>query len=468
MNSSETIVAISSAVGGAARMIVRVSGEETHRIARHLTDGVQDGSAFRCRLWPGMTAWIYWFTAPRSYTGDDLVEFHIPGNPLLARMLLDEMVRLGARQAEAGEFTARGYLNGRMDLTQAEGVAATISANSQREMRAARQLLGGELARRLGPVMDGVAEALALVEVGIDFSDEDVTFLSADDVRERCRHAASALGVILEESARFERLSHEPRIVLVGRPNAGKSTLLNALAGAARAVVSNVAGTTRDAIWAEVRLARGMVKVVDVAGVGSGFRVQGSAEVGSAVESIEIQMQEQAMRAVEVADLVVWVEDSCLMDGQIELGREVNLVVQTKADLLEGDQGRKDKRQKTEETDKNVCPTASETEDKDKVICPGVLVSAATGEGLDALRHQLDQIAFGAESGAGLALNARHVRGIVEAFDALARAADAVEAGAEVVAMELREALESLGGVLGKMSPDDLLGRVFSRFCIGK
>ena len=481
MNSADTIVAISSAVGAAARMIVRLSGEAAHLIARGMIEGrhldehgleardTKGGSAFLCRLWPGVMGWVYWLIRPRSYTGEDLVEFHIPGNAVLARMLLDEIVRRGARQAEAGEFTARGYFNGRMDLTQAEGVAAMIAAHSEREMRAARQLLGGELARRLRPVMDGIAQALALVEVGIDFSDEDVTFLSADEVREECRSAQAGLGAILDESARFERISHEPRIVLIGRPNAGKSTLLNALAGAARAVVSEVAGTTRDAIWAEVRLKRGVVRVVDVAGIEEGleFGVQGSVE-----ESIAMQMRSRAMREVETADAVVWVEEVSVVGERVELGRDVDLVVWTKVDVLDGE--RKDERQKqkelkTEKADKasassvrrNVCPT-------DSKACPTELVSAKTGEGMALLRGWLDRLAFGVEGGAGLALNARHVAAMDEARESLARAGEAVEAGAEVVAMELREALDALGGVLGKMSPDDLLGRVFSRFCIGK
>jgi tRNA modification GTPase len=323
-------------------------------------------------------------------------------------------------------------------------VAATIAAQSERELRAARQLLAGELARRLTPVMDDVAQALALVEVGIDFSDEDVTFLSAAEVRARCAAAIGVLEGILAESARFDRLSHEPRIVLVGRPNAGKSTLLNALAGRQRAVVSNMAGTTRDAIWAEARLARGMVRVVDVAGVeevGSGQWA-----VGSAGESIARQMWEQAMRAVGEADLVVMVVEPAAADGEVKLPRAVDLVVMTKVDLIE-DKGRQE-----------CLPHLKRLE-----------VSAVTGAGMDELRGRLDELAFGATaSGSGLALNARHVRAIGEARDALSRAVESVEGGAEVVAMELREGLEALGAVLGRMSPDDLLGRIFSRFCIGK
>jgi tRNA modification GTPase len=437
MNAQDTIAAISSAVGPSARMIVRLSGDQAGRIGGELADiwEARPGRAVSAMIWPGVRGWVYWFAGPRSYSGDDLVEFHIPGSPVLARMLLDEIVRRGARPAEPGEFTARAYFNGRMDLTQAEGVAATIAAHSERELRAARQLMGGELAKRLTPVMESLAQTLALVEAGIDFSDEGVSFMSSEEVSGRCEEAGRRLRAILDESARFERLSHEPRIVLVGRPNAGKSTLLNALAGRERAVVSNIAGTTRDAIWAEVRLARGMVRVVDVAGFSTDL----------AHDEIERQMHEQAMREVATAELVVMVQDVSHDQLQNSLARGIDLRVLSKSDLFK-DEVR---------ADKNVYPT--------------VIVSAKTGEGIEELKLRLDELAFGPKGGGGtVALNARHVRALGEAIEALERARTGVEAGAEVVAMELRETLEVLGSVLGRISPDDLLGRIFSQFCIGK
>ncbi|HEY2585494.1 MAG TPA: GTPase, partial [Tepidisphaeraceae bacterium] len=305
MISGDTIAAISSAVGPAARVIVRASGGQTLELARLLgaPDEASASTATLCTLsFAGLTvrAWVYLFRSPRSYTGEDLVEFHLPGSPVLARMLLDELLRAGARSADPGEFTARAYFNGRIDLTAAEGVAATIAATGERELAAARQLLAGELARRLAPVMDLLADTLALLEIGIDFSEEDVTFLSSEQVRERVGRADAMLATLLSESARFERLAHEPQVVLVGRPNAGKSTLLNALAGHERAVVSPVAGTTRDVLSAEVVLGRGTVHVVDVAGLGE--------EHAPADEEIQHKMRVHALRAVESADVVVLVE----------------------------------------------------------------------------------------------------------------------------------------------------------------
>jgi tRNA modification GTPase len=436
MTSSETIAAISSAVGPASRILVRTSGPMSLALAREFT-GVQElehAAAIRAVLRSrglSVPAWLYVFHGPRSYSGEDVVEYHIPGNPILAKMLLDELLSRGARAAEPGEFTARAFFNGRMDLTRAEGVAATIAAGSERELAAARQLLAGELARRLSPVLELLADTLALVEVGIDFVEEDVSFLSREQQRQRIAQADEALARLLADSARFERLSHEPLVALVGRPNAGKSTLLNALAGTQRSVVSHTAGTTRDVLTAEVVLPRGRVRMADLAGIEQ-----------TAGSEIERQMQAQAMRAVETADVLVLVQEIDDAGAPLSLPRDPAMVVRTKLDLASGPEGLADQ----------------------------VAVSALTGTGMGELRERLAEACFGKSGdGASMALNLRHVRAINDARAALARATQSASGGgAEVVAMELREALDALGSVLGRVTPDDVLGRIFSGFCIGK
>lgn len=434
MQSGDTIVAISSSASGAcARMIVRGSGPDVAHIASQIIpdDALPESSHasrrnLRFRNGISVPAWIYRFESPRSVTGEDVVEFHLPGNALLARMLLDDLIARGARQADAGEFTARAYFNGKLDLSEAEGVAATVGALSQAELDAARRLMSGELARLLNPVMDPIVETLALVEVGIDFSDEDVTFLARDEVVARIDAARRSIQDLIDRSPRLERLAHEPQIVLVGRPNAGKSTLLNALAGHERAVVSDVAGTTRDAIWAHVKLRRGIVRVIDVAGIGSG------------AGEIESKMFDTARRAIDEADAVLLVVSLADAHAPLALERDPDLVVHTKLDLAPG--------------------AGAECR-----------VSALTGAGMDALRDRLDHLAFGADAPSGaLALNARHLRALSDARDALDRANDAIDRGAELLALELRDALDALGTVLGQVTPDDVLGRVFAAFCIGK
>jgi tRNA modification GTPase len=445
MISGDTIVAISSAVGTGARMIVRASGPAANQLASDLwQEALPDAShaALGTLAFANLEVsgcWLYVFRSPRSYTGEDIVEFHIPANALLARMLLNDFVARGARPADPGEFTARAYFNGRIDLTEAEGVAATIAASGEQELRAARQLLAGELARRLRPASDVVAETLALVEAGIDFADEGVSFLSAREVSDRIDRVDAMLRELLDNSSRFERLAHEPRVVLVGRPNAGKSTLLNALAGHERAVTSPVAGTTRDVLTADVALPRGIVKLTDAAGLGGDD--DGGPEATHA--DVARQMREKAFRAAETADVLVLVRD--VTDPRPELPslpRAPDFVIATKADLL-----------------------ATNT--------AGFAVSAKTGANLDALRREFDRLAFGAPAGAAggaaLALNARHVQAVSDARDALARAGGHVAGdGAELVALELREALDAVGRVVGVVTPDDVLGRIFATFCIGK
>lgn len=435
MITADTIAAISSSMASAARIIIRTSGSRSFALAEMLGASLDSNSSAERReiAFAGLKlpAWIYCFRGPQSYTAEDIVEYHVPGNPVLAKLLLNELLARGTRPAEPGEFTARAFFNGRMDLTGAEGVAATISAQNQRELAAARQLLAGELVNRLRPVLDSLTETLALVEVGIDFVEEDVSFISRDEQRAQVKQADEALARLLAQSARFERLAHEPQVVLIGRPNAGKSTLLNALAGRQRAVVSATAGTTRDMLTTEVVLPRGMVRLTDVAGIDS---LTPSSE-------IERETRSQALIAAESADVLVLVRDLTDSEPLLSLKRAPSLVVRTKLDLV---------------------PSAT--------IAEGLAVSAFTGAGMEKLRNALDAICFGdAGAAASLALNLRHVRAIQEARTSLGRALEAIEnAGAEVLAMELRESIEAIGSILGRVTPDELLGRIFAGFCIGK
>lgn len=436
MPSSHTIAAISSSTLPAPRVIVRLSGPDSFSLHRYLAPHAskEPGAGFARLALRSMSipATIYRFRSPRSYTGEDLVEFHIPGNPLLAQLLMEELLSNGARAAEPGEFTARAFFNGRLDLAQAEGVALAIAAQSDRELFAARRLLVGELTRRLAPAVEVLADTLALLEAGIDFSEEDISFLDRSEARQRITSTQNLLAALLSESVRCERIASEPRVVLTGRPNAGKSTLLNALAGRVRAGVSPQSGTTRDLIWADVRLARGTVRMIDAAGLEDS---DAHAEAGS----IAAQMRRAALLAIEEADVVVLLIDAIDDRPRLKLPREAHLVVRSKSDLLPG---------------------------------KPLSLSAITGEGLAAFRAELDRRAFGdgGDAGSGIALNARHVDAIQRGIQALDRAADLLNqpVSDELIALELREALDVLGTVSGRISSDDVLGRIFSTFCVGK
>jgi tRNA modification GTPase len=291
--------------------------------------------------------------------------------------------------------------------------------------------------------MDDLAQTLALVEAGIDFSDEDITFLDAPQVAQAARRAEQSLAGLLNESPRFERLSHEPRIVLVGRPNAGKSTLLNLLSESTRAVVSPRAGTTRDVIHADAVLDRGIVHIVDAAGLED--RVDSDAD-DSPRAQIARQMHQRSLAEVQRADAVVLLVECDDPRPMLDLRRDPDLVVMTKVDRSHD----------------SLAPPNSDS--------GRISISAHSGAGIDLLKQRLSSLAFGQDApGSALALKSRHREAIGQAMASLARAKDlAVSATPELLALELRDALDALGRILGQMTPDDVLGRVFATFCIGK
>jgi tRNA modification GTPase len=305
-------------------------------------------------------------------------------------------------------------------------VAATIAAHNQQQLAASRQLMAGELARRLRPTMEALAESLSLLEAGIDFADEGIEFIKVPDLLRRIESAIDDLESLARQSVRFEKLTHEPTIVLAGRANAGKSTLTNALSGQERSIVSPISGTTRDALSVEIVLRRGIARLLDMAGIEPG------------IGEIETQMQSMALSAIERADVLVLVRDCTDGQGPLELPRRADICVASKCDLRSAPWG-------------DYLP-----------------ISAVTGVGISELREKLDQAAFGADSaGASLALSGRHVQLLEEAVAALRRAG-VEKVSIEVAAAEIRSGLDSLGEILGVVTPDDILGRIFSKFCIGK
>lgn len=433
MISTDTIAALSSSAGIAPRAIVRLSGNLASIIVDQLANLPASAARSECVLlhignWriPGT---LYFFAGPHSYTGEDLAELHVPGNPIIWKKTLQQCVESGARLAEPGEFTARAFFNGKIDLTQAEGIAATIGALNDRQLAAARQLMAGELARRLTPITQLIANTLALIEAGIDFVNEEISFISTEDVRQRIDETCGQLNVLMETSAYFGAAGAEPTVVLVGRPNAGKSTLLNALAKCERAIVSPTAGTTRDALSADVVLPHGIIKMIDVAGL----------EEQPAQSEIDQRMQARATATIESADFVLHLVDSEDDSPPPHMSRVPDLRVRTKIDL------------------------------RNHIAADEIGVSAVTGAGIDRLRSTIDRLVFGtAGSEAALTLNSRHIHQITTAQAALDSARSDIDRGHEYVALHLRDALDHLGQITGTISPDDLLGKIFSQFCIGK
>lgn len=454
----DTIAAIATAPGAAGLAVLRVSGPRALAVADEVFRGETTLAAAA-----GHTLHHGWavspasridevvaavFRAPRSYTREDVVELSCHGGALPARRVLDALLVSGARLAGPGEFTLRAFLNGRMDLAQAEAVADLIHAETAGAHELALAQLAGELSRRVEALAERVADTVAEVEARVDFA-EDVGGVEVPD------HVIAAIEAVdrdladLLAGAPYARAVREGvRVPLVGRPNVGKSSLFNALLGESRAIVTDVPGTTRDRVSEAIELAGIRVTLSDTAGL---------RETADAVESIGVARAREALAGCAVA---LWV-----VDAAEPLGTE-------------------DQRIATALVDKRVLVALnksdrlarSRTADVEALLDGAprrvVAVSATTGDGLDALREALaDLLEAGTLAGglAGAVGNLRHAEALERARTALGRAASAAtrEPG-EIVALELRDALGALGEVTGRSVGEDLLDRIFSRFCVGK
>jgi tRNA modification GTPase len=375
-----------------------------------------------------------WFAAPASYTGEDTLELQAHGNPLLLAALVRRCTELGAEPAGPGEFTERAFLNGKLSLDQAEAVADLVAADSQAALDAARRSLGGEFAETVDALADELTAVRALVEASLDFPEEsDIDWLQRLDVLPRLAAVADRLDEALAAARRGLRLREGYRVVIVGRPNVGKSTLLNALAGEDVAITSDTPGTTRDTLRAHLQIQGVPIEVTDTAGL---------RQTADAVERIGI---ERAHAAASRADLLLWLvdergaaaEDSALMQGlPAELPR---LLVRSKADR----------------------PAAGAETRAD------VAVSARDGTGLDALHEAILQRVGWRTDASPVIARERHVAALHAAAGHL-DTARASAAQPDLLAEELRLAAEALGSITGRVVADDLLGVIFGSFCIGK
>jgi len=380
--------------------------------------------------------------APNTYTGQDVIELILPGNrTLLERVLARLIDSAKVRLAGPGEFTARAYLNGRMSLDQAEGVALTIAARSAHELSAAKQVLRGDFGARCQLIADQLTTLLSLVEAGIDFADEeDVVPVSSDEAQRQIASITDALDRLLG-SAPARARTIVPRVVLVGPPNAGKSTLFNALLGRTRSVVSEVGGTTRDAIEETLDLSvaapgGGSVELVDLAGLD---RAMGD------LAGVDTAAQSAAKDQIHRADVVVLCDPAGRFETSTDAIDVVTLRVRTKADCL-----------------------------VDHLVNEAIGVCALDGWNLAALKRAIADAAAGV--GAGETLMApRHDMALRLAQQSLTAAMDRTSVGdrhslvdAELIALDLRRALDAVGSITGNVTPDDVIGRIFSTFCVGK
>ena len=455
---SDTIAAIATGPARAAIGILRLSGPEAVSAASAVFRPQSGRPLAECRAHtlvygtllgadgaPIDQALATVSRAPRSYTGEDTAEIQCHGSPTVLAMGLEALFAAGARQAGPGEFTRRAFLNGRLDLTQAEAVIDLIDAETPAAARCAAGQLSGALGRRVAEIYDGLVDVMAHFHAVLDYPDEDIDPFGAETLGAALERAEGGLAALLESYGRGKFLTRGVPCAIVGRPNAGKSSLLNALVGFDRAIVTDIPGTTRDTIEERCALGGVLLRLIDTAGL---------REAGDAIERMGVERSRAALEGAELALLVVdgsaplTAEDCAAMDEAERVPRV--LCVVSKADL----------------------PQAVDVEALRARFPALCVVSAATGAGLEALAAAV-AAQFprgGAEERGELLTNARQAEAAGRALECVRAAGEALRAGvtADAVTADVEGALEALGELTGRTVRQDVTDRIFSRFCVGK
>jgi tRNA modification GTPase len=449
---TDTIAALATPAGTAALATIRISGPDTKRIAGEALGSAPPPRVATHADYAGLGGAVVddvvatLFEGPRSYTGEDSLEVSCHGSPFIAHKILADLLARGCRPAGPGEFTQRAFLNGRMDLSQAEAVMDLINARSERALAAARRVLRGALGRHMAGLVDGVLGALATVEAYIDFPDEDLPPEDRARLVERVSSVLRGTRTLLATERTGALLRDGIRTVILGEPNAGKSSLLNRIVGSERAIVSPEPGTTRDFIEERVNVGAHGLRLVDTAGLNPD------------ATGIELLGVEKALENAAGADLILLVLDASRPTPPLpaalrdRITTSNTIVALNKSDLL-GDRGR-----------------------AAAVAPPGiaaVTVSALSGEGFGQLLAEVERLAEGLQTTVGeerIAINVRHAHFLAQAGACLADALAKIENGgpAELLASDLRGALSALGEIAGKVDNERMLDQLFASFCIGK
>lgn len=452
---SDVIAAIATGKSPCAIGILRLSGDGCAEVAGRvfaLRCGKPLAQALNRRLYLGTLhdrhgrvideAMAVYCRAPHSYTGEDTVELQCHGSPAMLASGLEALLAAGARQALPGEFTRRAFLNGQLDLTQAEAVIDLIDAETAEAAANAAGQLGGALLRKIDPVYNELRDLCSHFHAVLDYPDEDIEDFGLEELAQTLHRADGAVSALLATYERGKFLKQGVKTVLLGRPNAGKSSLFNALAGYDRVIVTDIAGTTRDTVEEPVRLGGVLLRLTDTAGI---------READDRIEAMGVERSEQAARDAQLAIFVcdasrpLSEEDRRAMQAALEAPEQ--LAVLNKSDLP-------------------ACVTAEELPFADVFS-----VSAATGAGLDALTAELTR-RYGAQGGCdgSLVTNPRQFGALRRAKDALARGETALRGGMtpDAVLTDVEQAMQALGEVTGRTVREDITDRIFERFCVGK
>lgn len=440
MASTDTIAAVATAPGQGGIGIVRVSGPLAADIAGKVAGKCPrpryaQYAAFRNAQGDTIDQGIVlYFAAPDSFTGEEVVEFQGHGGPVVLDRLLQAILQHGARVARAGEFSERAFLNDKIDLLQAEAIADLIAAESEQSAAAAVHSLQGDFSASINVLLDELTQLRVHVEATLDFPEEEIDFLADEAIVRQLRKVIGQVDDIRHSSRRGRLLNEGLRVVITGKPNAGKSSLLNLLAGHDSAIVSDIPGTTRDVLRERIQIQGVPLHIVDTAGL---------REAGDAIEAEGVR---RAREQIEQADIVLHVIDASQghTDAAVQYANEIQVL--NKSDLLES---------------RPVCAAHQ------------VLLSAKTGEGKEALHEIILQKAGyqpAAQNTGVFSARRRHLQALEATAQHLQQAQHAllVEQAGEVMAEELRLAQQALAQITGAFSADDLLGKIFSEFCIGK
>ena len=453
----DTIAAIATPPGKGAIGIIRLSGPDVSRVAGELLGHLPpprsaELSSFRAADGTALDLGLaLYFPAPASYTGEDMLELHGHGGPVVLDALMRRVLQLGCRSARPGEFSERAYLNGKLDIAQAEAVADLIDAATSAAARAAVRSLQGAFSTRVNELLEQLTELRAYTEAAIDFPDEEVEFLASGAIAARLERLLAAFDALKVVARQGALLREGLTVVIAGKPNAGKSSLMNLLAGTEVSIVAELPGTTRDVLRERVQLDGVPLHLIDTAGL------RASADP---VEAEGIRRAEREMRA---ADRLLYIVDATTLSADVLAGgkasaleRELLLlpagiavtIVFNKIDLL------------------GVASFTDETAQPSRLA-----LSARTGEGIDELRNHLKAIAGIPEGGEGaMSARRRHLDALERARTHVQNAANSLteRGAAELSAEDLRLAQQALGEITGEFTSDDLLGKIFGSFCIGK
>ena len=441
----DTIVAAATPPGKGGISIVRISGDDAERLAAAMLGNVpQPRLATRAKIHDKNGDELdhgiaLYFPGCASYTGEPVLEFHGHGGPVVVASVIDAAVELGARHAAAGEFSKRAFLNDKLDLVQAEAIADLIDSGTSQAARAALRSLSGSFSRAVENLQQLIVNLRMHVEAAIDFPEEEIDFLSDQGLLRKIEDCAAAFANLQQQASIGRVLRDGLQLVIVGKPNVGKSSLLNLLSGQEAAIVTEVAGTTRDIIRERIEIDGLAVELVDTAGLREN------------PDRIEAEGIRRAREALKNADGVLWIQDA----GEVEAGDlEEEIPTEIPVIIL---------RNKIDVTGDAPGPL------KDDVTT--LNVSARTGAGIDELREMIRRLAGYKDLGEGaFTARRRHVDAIATAAGHFQRGREALEKhkAGELLAEDLRLSHQALGEITGSMSSDDLLGRIFSEFCIGK